>query len=229
MDGWGLALLAMKEVDILDHGGISFSPNKTTYMAITSIFGAVILFLLTRFYKDMTPEYQEAIQQSISHQPNLKTMQNNSSELSFSNKQSQDREKKKAFLDHSHHLQKHTQSKSQKRDNLCSDGHNDYCTFPKYYPQAMVTRALKRLQKSATWPTTEEQRIIDIIDNTKEKLKHKTENMEYENVCGSVKTTITPRVATNSKQQQRYLVHSSLQGLTQTVNTVRSVSHIMMN
>ena len=192
-------------------------------MAITSIFGAIILFLLTRFYGELTPEYQEAIQQSISHQPHLNTMQNKSSILSFSYKQSQDREKKKAFLDHSQNLQKYTQSRSQKRDSLCSDEDNDYCTFPQHYPQAMVTRALKRLQKSAAWPTSEEQQIIDIIDNTKGRPNQKTEHMEYENVCGSVKTTITPRVATNSRQQQRYLVHSSLQGLIQTVNTVRSV------
>ena len=194
-------------------------------MAITSIFGAIILFLLTRFYGDLTPEYQEAVQQSISHQPNLNAMQNKSSINSFSNKQRQDREKKNVFLNHSQHLQKYTQSRS---DNLCSDWADDYCTFPQHYPQAMVTRALKRLQKSATWPTTEEQQIIDIIDNTKGWLNQKTEDMEYENVCGSVKTTITPRVATNSRQQQRYLVHSSLQRLTQTVTTVRSVSHLVM-
>jgi hypothetical protein len=45
---------------------------------------------------------------------------------------------------------------------------------------------------------------------------------EFENVCGSVKRTITPRVGTNTNNQQRYLVNGHHLG-GELVRTVRTV------
>ena len=113
-----------------------------------------------------------------------------------------------------------------KDGNLCGDG-STYCTRPSYYPGVAIARALKKNKKKE---------LINVLfDEPKAQLRlrsgifaksaDETFDDEFENVCGSVRRTIAPKVGTNTNNQQRYLVQGDIDlaefsGLVRTVQTV---------
>merc|ERR1711944_355543 len=110
--------------------------------------------------------------------------------------------------------------------NLCGDG-STYCTRPRHYPGVAIARALKKNKKKE---------LINVLfDEPKAQLRlrsgifaksaEETFDDEFENVCGSVRRTIAPKVGTNTNNQQRYLVQGDIDlaefsGLVRTVQTV---------
>ena len=113
-----------------------------------------------------------------------------------------------------------------KDGNLCGDG-STYCTRPSHYPGVAIARALKKNKKKE---------LINVLfDEPKVQLRlrsgifaksaDETFDDEFENVCGSVRRTIAPKVGTNTNNQQRYLVQGDIDlaefsGLVRTVQTV---------
>merc|ERR1711971_292247 len=113
-----------------------------------------------------------------------------------------------------------------KDGNLCGDG-SPYCTRPSHYPGVAIARALKKNKKKE---------LINVLfDEPKAQLRlrsgifaksaDETFDDEFENVCGSVRRTIAPKVGTNTNNQQRYLVQGDVDlaefsGLVRTVQTV---------
>jgi len=113
-----------------------------------------------------------------------------------------------------------------KDGNLCGDG-STYCTRPSHYPGLAIARALKKNKKKE---------LINVLFDEPEvelrlrsgifaKSAEETFDDEFENVCGSVRRTIAPKVGTNTNNQQRYLVQGDIDlaefsGLVRTVQTV---------
>jgi len=112
------------------------------------------------------------------------------------------------------------------KGNLCGDG-STYCARPSHYPSTAIARALKKNKKKE---------LINVLfDEPKPQLRlrsgifaksaEETFDDEFENVCGSVRRTIAPKVGTNTNNQQRYLVQGDIDlaefsGLVRTVQTV---------
>merc|ERR1711936_1439702 len=112
-----------------------------------------------------------------------------------------------------------------KDGNLCGEAVS-YCTRPNHYPGAAIARALKKNKKKE---------LINVLfDEPKAQLRlrsgifaksaSETFDDEFENVCGSVRRTIAPKVGTNTNNQQRYLVQGDVNlaefsGLVRTVQT----------
>merc|ERR1711874_131853 len=100
-----------------------------------------------------------------------------------------------------------------KDGNLCGEAVS-YCTRPNHYPGAAIARALKKNKKK---------KLINVLfDEPKAQLRlrsgifaksaSETFDDEFENVCGSVRRTIAPKVGTNTNNQQRYLVFQGSAG-----------------
>merc|ERR1712004_162344 len=96
------------------------------------------------------------------------------------------------------------------KGNLCGDG-STYCARPSHYPKTAIARALKKNKKKE---------LINVLfDEPKPQLRlrsgifaksaEETFDDEFENVCGSVRRTIAPKVGTNTNNQQRYLGRES--------------------
>merc|ERR1711936_429799 len=86
-----------------------------------------------------------------------------------------------------------------KDGNLCGDG-STYCTRPSHYPGVAIARALKKNKKKE---------LINVLfDEPKGQLRlrsgifaksaDETFDDEFENVCGSVRRTIAPKVGTQT-------------------------------
>ena len=103
---------------------------------------------------------------------------------------------------------------------LCGDG-SPYCSSPLHYPQELIARAVKK-SSAMKWipplfdppPKAQPRFGAGLLDE-----------FEFENVCQSSKTTIAPRVGTNTKNQQRYLVNGGVDlaefdSLVRTINIV---------
>merc|ERR1711962_110082 len=97
--------------------------------------------------------------------------------------------------------------RTMEKGNLCGDG-STYCARPSHYPKTAIARALKKNKKKE---------LINVLfDEPKPQLRlrsgifaksaEETFDDEFENVCGSVRRTIAPKVGTNTNNQQRYLV-----------------------
>merc|ERR1712130_946047 len=91
-----------------------------------------------------------------------------------------------------------------KDGNLCGAG-SSYCTRPSHYPGLAIARALKKNKKKE---------LINVLFDEPEvelrlrsgifaKSAEETFDDEFENVCGSVRRTIAPKVGTNTNNQHR--------------------------
>merc|ERR1712018_1087872 len=108
--------------------------------------------------------------------------------------------------------------------NLCGDG-STYCTRPRHYPGVAIARALKKNKKLINVLFDEPKAQLRLRSGIFAKSAEETFDDEFENVCGSVRRTIAPKVGTNTNNQQRYLVQGDIDlaefsGLVRTVQTV---------
>jgi len=113
-----------------------------------------------------------------------------------------------------------------KDGNLCGDG-STYCTRPSHYPGVAIARALKKNKKKELINVLFDEPKVQLRLRSGIFAKSADENFddEFENVCGSVRRTIAPKVGTNTNNQQRYLVQGDIDlaefsGLVRTVQTV---------
>jgi len=102
---------------------------------------------------------------------------------------------------------------------LCGDG-SPYCSSPLHYPQEMIDRAVKKSSAMKWIPP-----LFDPPPKAQPRFGYSGLLDEFENVCQSSKTTIAPRVGTNTKNQQRYLVNGGVDlaefdSLVRTINIV---------
>jgi hypothetical protein len=123
---------------------------------------------------------------------------------------------------------------------LCGDG-SPYCSSPLQYPHEMINRALNESRpnkwmrplfdpprnRDARPRTGAAQEQDDNIENTRPRTGAGQAD-DWENVCHSTKTTLKPRVGTNTKNQQRFLAQGArmeeFDHLVRTVNIVKCTS-----
>jgi hypothetical protein len=85
---------------------------------------------------------------------------------------------------------------------LCGNSSMLYCDTPSAYPVAAISRALRR-------QTT----MLDMFDKEEETINNnivKRSVRDYYDACPSTKDLIMPRVGTNARNQQRYLVNGAI-------------------
>merc|ERR1711953_1191381 len=112
-----------------------------------------------------------------------------------------------------------------KDGNLCGEA-VAFCTRPNHYPGAAIARALQKNKKKLINVLFDEPKAqLRLRSGIFAKSASETFDDEFENVCGSVRRTIAPKVGTNTNNQQRYLVQGDIDlaefsGLVRTVQTV---------
>jgi len=92
-----------------------------------------------------------------------------------------------------------------KSSGLCGNSSILYCDSPMSYPVAEISRALRN-----------QRTMLDMFDKGEETMDKnivKRSVRDYYDACPSTKDLIMPRVGTNSRNQQRYLVNGAVASL----------------